>query len=157
MTQYFPMGDTGKSKTNEDDVLQGPGSPIWVTYTCLGLLFQYPFKSSVPLLRSFTVMQTDFVTGHSKLTWGGERLLPKLGQGFTYVFGRNSVDEIKLKLFFYINMDILSICPWLIYLITDFLGEENFQLIKILQGKDEYIIWMPLGQVGNRDSSSPKQ
>lgn len=37
-------------------------APIWVSYTSIGLLFQYSFKSSVPLLRSFTVMQTDFVS-----------------------------------------------------------------------------------------------
>lgn len=38
--------------------------------------------------------------GPSKLTWDGERLLPQLGQGSTDMFGRDSVDKVKFKLFF---------------------------------------------------------
>lgn len=129
------MGDTGKSKTNEEYVLQGPGSPVWVSYTCIGLLFQYPFKSSVPLLRSFTVMQTDFVS--CKLTWDGERLLPQLGQGSTDMFGRDSVDKVKFKLFFYINVGILSPYWWLIYsiLVTNFMDKKRLNLLKFCKAK----------------------
>lgn len=78
----------------------------------------------------------------SKLTWDWGKIAAKLGQGFTYVFGRNSVGvktfffKLKKLNFFFLHkhgyfvtmsmIGIFHISNWLS-------GEEKIQLIKIFQ------------------------